>query len=167
MKKLVLYSFLFLIYIGFCSFGIHKFYVSIYQINFNQKNKMLEVTSRIFVDDLNTILFKKYNQKTHLGEVTETPEDLILMKKYILDNLSIKINGQKKTFNFLSKEMETNVLIVYFNIKDISNIKTFEIKNTCLLDLNSDQQNIIQTTFYGKKETLLLTPSTIKGFMKP
>jgi D-hexose-6-phosphate mutarotase len=115
---------------------------------------------------LNTVLLKKYDQKTHLGETAETPEDLVLMKKYISENLSIKINGQKKTINFFSKEMETNVLVCYYNIKDISSIKTFEIQNTCLLDLNADQQNIIQTTFYGKKETLLLTPSTIKGFLK-
>lgn len=167
MKKLVLYSFLFLIFIGFSSFVVHKFYVSIYQINYNQKNKRLEITSRIFVDDLNTVLFKKYNLKMHFGEATETPEDLILMKKYILENFWIKINGQKKTINFLSKEMETNVLIGYFSVKDISNIKTFEIQNTCLLDLNPDQQNIIQTTFYEKKETLLLTSSSIKGFLKP
>jgi hypothetical protein len=166
MKKIAIFTFSFLVIIGFCSFEIHKFYVSIYQINFNQKNKRLEITSRIFVDDLNTILLKKYDQKTHLGETAETPEDLILMKKYILDNLSVKINGQKKTINFLIKEMETNVLVCYYNIKDISSIKTFEIQNTCLLDLNADQQNIIQTTFYGKKETLLLTPSTIKGFLK-
>jgi hypothetical protein len=167
MKKSILYFFLFLTCIVFCSFEIHKFYVSIYQIKFNQKNKRLEITSRIFVDDLNTILFKKYNQKTHLGEATETPEDLVLMKKYLSENLLLKINGQKKTINFLSKEMETNVLICYYNVKDISVIKTFEIQNKCLSDLNPDQQNIIQTTFYGKKETLLLTPSTIKGVLKP
>jgi hypothetical protein len=166
MKKIAIFTFSFLVIIGFCSFEIHKFYVSIYQINFNQKSKRLEITSRIFVDDLNTVLLKKYDQKTHLGETAETPEDLVLMKKYISENLSIKINGQKKTINFFSKEMETNVLVCYYNIKDISSIKTFEIQNTCLLDLNADQQNIIQTTFYGKKETLLLTPSTIKGFLK-
>lgn len=167
MKKSIVYCFLFLTCIGFCSFEIHKFYVSIYQINFNQKSKRLEITSRIFVDDLNAVLSKKYNQKTHFGETAETPEDLVLMKKYLTDNLLVKINGQKKTINFLSKEMETNVLICYYNVKDISSIKTFEIQNTCLLDLNPDQQNIIQTTFYEKKETLLLTPSTIKGVLKP
>ncbi len=167
MKKSILCFFLFLICVGFCSFEIHKFFVSIYQINFNQKSKRLEITSRIFVDDLNTVLFKKYNQKTHLGETAETPEDLVLMKKYISENLSIKINGQKKSIKFLTNEIETNVLISYYNVKDISSIKTFEIQNTCLLDLNADQQNIIQTTFYKKKETLLLTTSTIKGVLKP
>ncbi len=167
MKKSIFYFILCFACIGFCSFGFHKFYVSIYQINYNQKNKRIEITSRIFVDDLNTVLFKKYNQKTHLGEVLESQEDLELMKKYLLDNISIKINGQKKALNFLSKEMENNVLIGYYNIKNISSIKTFEIQNTSLLELNPDQQNIIQTTFYKKKETLLLTPSTTVGVLKP
>jgi hypothetical protein len=48
-------------------------------------------------------------------------------------------------------------LICYFKIDNINKIKTFEIKNTALLDLSTDQQNIIQSFIYGKKESQLLT----------
>ena len=41
-------------------------------------------------------------------------------------------------------------------------IKTLEIKNTSLFDLNSEQQNIIQTSIYGKKQSLLLTANNQK-----
>ena len=86
MKKSILYTLLFLTIMCLSSFGVHKFYVSIYQVNFNQKKQMLEITSRIFMDDLNDILKSKYNQKTHIGETSETPDDIVLMKKYILGN---------------------------------------------------------------------------------
>ena len=52
------------------------------------------------------------------------------------------------------------------NIKEISKIKTLEVKNTALLELNSEQQNIIQSTIYGEKQSLLLTESTISGRLK-
>ncbi|WP_395048180.1 DUF6702 family protein [Flavobacterium sp.] len=146
---------------------MHKFYVSIYQINYVPEKKMLQITSRIFMDDLNDILKSKYNQKTNIGEPNETPEDIVLMKKYIGGNFSIKINGQQKSINYLSKELEGNVVICYYNVKEISKIKTLEIQNTTLFDLNSDQQNIIQTTIYGKKHSLLLTPDNVKGLLKP
>ncbi|MFM9988315.1 DUF6702 family protein [Flavobacterium sp.] len=166
MKKSIIYIFLFLSIICLSSFGMHKFYVSIYQLNYVPEKKMLQITSRIFIDDLNDILKIKYKQKTNIGETNETTEDVVLMKKYILDNFSIKINGQQKSINYLSKELEGNVLICYYNIKEISKVKTLEVQNTALFDLNSDQQNIIQSTIYGNKQSLLLTPNNVKGLLK-
>lgn len=165
MKKSVFISFAILLFVCLSAFSAHKFYVSIYQINYAQEKKMVQITSRIFVDDLNTVLKEKYKKKTFLGEPNESPEDVALMKKYLLENLSIKINGKPKSINYLSKEMEGNVLICYYNIKDISKIKSFEIQNTVLLELSNDQQNIIQTNFYNKKQSLLLTPDNVKGLL--
>lgn len=166
MKKTILYTLLGLLFLTLTAFSVHKFYVSIYQINYAPEKKMLQVTSRIFVDDLNDVLHKNYNKKTHLGEENESLEDVNLMKKYISEHFFIKINGQQKPINYLSKELEGNVIICYYNIKDISKIKTIEIQNTVLLDLNSDQQNIIQTTIFGKKQSLLLTDGNTKGMLK-
>ena len=166
MKKIFLYTLIGLTFLLGTSFGIHKFYASIYQINYVPEKKMLQITSRIFVDDLNAVLYKKYNKKTFLGEPNESPDDIILMKKYISDNLFIKVNGQQKPLNYLSNELEGNVFICYYNIKEISKIKTLEVKNSALLELNSEQQNIMQSTIYGEKQSLLLTEGTISGMLK-
>ena len=165
MKKSIILVLIFS-FVGFSSFDFHKFYVSIYQINYNQKDKRLEITSRIFIDDLNEVLNKKYKKKTLFTDKNIRIEDLDLMKKYISENFMIKINGVSKTINYLSNETEPNVLICYFNIKDIPKIKSLEIKNTALFDLNSDQQNIIQTKIYNKKQSLLLTIDNQKSMLK-
>ena len=166
MKKSILFPLLFLAIISLSSFGLHKFYMSIYQINFAPEKKMLQITARIFTDDLNAALSKNFNQTTHLGEKNESENDLILMKKYLSEHFTIKVNGQPKTLVFLSKEMDVNVVVCYFRIIAIPKIKTLEIRNTALLDLNSDQQNIIQTTIYSKKESLLLTNDNFAGTIK-
>jgi hypothetical protein len=115
---------------------------------------------------MNTVLNKKYNQKTHIGETNETAEDLVLMKKYLSEKILIKVNNQSKSILFLSKELEDNTLICYFKIENIKNIKTLEIDNSALFELSSDQQNIIQTTIYGDKESQLLTNDNHKMVMK-
>jgi hypothetical protein len=166
MKKQFFYTFIAITLLTLSSFGIHKFYVSIYQINYSTEKKMLQITSRLFVDDVNAVLFKKYGKKTFLGEKNESQEDVNLMKKYILDNFSLKVNRQLKPINFLSKELEGNVIICYYNIKDIPKIKTLEVKNSALIELNSEQQNIIQSTIYGEKQSLLLTEGTLSGMLK-
>ena len=44
---------------------MHKFYVSVTQIDYVAKKNRVEITSRIFIDDLNKVLEKKYNKKIH------------------------------------------------------------------------------------------------------
>ncbi len=164
MKKLP-HLFIAFIFIVFSSFIVHKFYVSIYQINYVEKSKMLQITARIFADDLNTVLQKKYNVKTKIGETTETEADVLLLKKYLVENFLIKINNKVQTINFKSKEMESNVVICYFTVVSFPKIKAIEIQNTALFDLNFEQQNIIQLTILGKKKSLLLTNENVKGLL--
>lgn len=166
MNKIKLYTLLVVTCLVFSSFGFHKFYVSIYQINYAPEKKMLQITSRLFVDDVNAVLLKKYGKRTNLGEKNETQEDVNLMIKYILDNFSLKVNDQLKPVNFLSKEMEGNVIICYYNVKDIPKISSLEVRNSALIELNSEQQNIIQSTIYGEKQSLLLTSETLSGILK-
>lgn len=166
MKKSILLPFFFLVVFSLSSFGIHKFYMSIYQINYVSEKKMLQITSRIFVDDLNAALSSQFKKKTHVCEENETPEDLVLMQRYLSEHFTIKVNGEQKNLIFLSKELDATVVVCYFRIQEVNKIKTLEIKNTALLDLNSDQQNIIQTTIYGKKESLLLTNDNFTATIK-
>ncbi|GAA4765294.1 MULTISPECIES: DUF6702 family protein [Flavobacterium] len=166
MKKVFRFSFLIVLLVALMSVTVHKFYVSIYQVNYAQEKKMLQITSRIFVDDLNSILKDKYNKKTLLGETNESADDVILMKKYLTENFILKVNGQVKPVHFLSKEMEGNVLICYYNIKDVSKIKTLEIQNTVLLDFTDEQQNIVHTSIYDKKQSFLFTSGNVKGMLK-
>lgn len=149
-----------------CSFAVHKFYMGIYQIEYVSEKKMLQITTRIFVDDLNKALEKKYNKKTLLGSDNESPETIELLKKYLSDNFSIQINGQLKPMTFLSAEMDADVLVCYLRIKDISKIKSLEIRNSVLTECFLDQQNIVHFTAFNDKKSFLFTASSIKQVLK-
>ena len=153
-------------FLVFSSFGLHKFYTAIYQIEFVPKKKMIQLTSRIFIDDFNEVLEKKYHKKVYLGNEKETVEDENLMKKYLSEKIIFKVNGTIKPTSYLSKEVEDNVLICYFRITDISKITKLEIENSALMELNSDQQNIIQANISGEKQSLLFTAENFNGLLK-
>lgn len=148
------------------SFSFHKFYIAIYQIEYAQEKKMIQITSRIFIDDMNEVLEKTYHKKTHIGEKNQSEEDVVLMNRYLLDKFSIKVNGQSKSFQYVSSEVDNNIIIGYYKITNISKIKTLEVKNTVLMDLFPEQQNIVQSKIYGEKESLLLTIDNVKGMLK-
>jgi hypothetical protein len=128
---------------------------------------MIQITSRIFIDDLNNGLEKKYHKKTFVGTEKETQADLDLLKKYLAENFSIKINGQPKSITFLSKEVESgDVLVCYSRIKDIDKFKTIEIFNSVLADWNAEQQNITHVSAFGVKKSVLFTESSRKEVLK-
>ena len=162
-----LFRILFLsLFISLTSFAIHKFYVSIYQVNFNQEKKQIEITARIFYDDLNLALAKKFNTKTNIGLPNETKSDIDFFQTYIKSHFFVKVNGKPKEILFLSKETEANIVVCYFKIPNISKIKTIEIESNALFEIDAEQQNIIQFKAYGKKQNLLLTQNNVKGLLK-
>ncbi|WP_428224327.1 DUF6702 family protein [Flavobacterium sp.] len=163
MKKALLYIILVL---TMASFALHKFYVSIYQINYAEDKKMLQITSRIFVDDINKVLSDKYKTKVNFGEPAESVQDLELLKKYAAERFLFKVNGKIKPIRLATKEIEGNVLVCYYSIKDISKIKQLEIENSMLLELNDEQQNIMHTQVKGIKKSFLFSGTNFKAMLK-
>jgi hypothetical protein len=146
-----------ILFTGLCSFSYHKFYVSIYQVDFVPEKKRVEITARIFIDDLNLALEQEFKTKINLGEISETSQDVLFLEKYLTKHLRISIDGKEKSVLFLSKEIENNVVIVYLKISDVKKINAIKIHNNALLELYEDQQNIIQTNFLKKKKNYIFT----------
>ncbi|RED22026.1 hypothetical protein BD847_3523 [Flavobacterium cutihirudinis] len=167
MKNRLIYPFLGVLFLLLSAFTFHKFYVGVFQVNYAAEKKMIQITSRIFIDDLNSGLEKKFHKKTFVGTDKETPEDVELLKKYLAENFAIKVNGQSKTITFLSKEVESNdVLVCYSRIKDVEKFKTLEILNSILTDWNSEQQNITHISAFNTKKSVLFTESSRKELLK-
>jgi len=166
MKKIVCMAFLGLLFCSVSAFAVHKFYMAIFQVNYTPEKKMLQITSRIFVDDLNLALEKKYGKKVYLGSEKESADDQGVLKKYFSENLQIKVNGQSKPVVFLSKELDGDVLICYCRVTDIAKLHSAEITNTLLTHWNSEQQNILHFTAFGEKKTVLFTSSNKTEVLK-
>jgi hypothetical protein len=144
-------------FVGLSSFNVHKFYVSIYQVDFVPEKKRVELTARIFLDDLHVALEQEFKTKIHLGEKGETAQDVAFLQKYMAKHLKVAIDGKEKKILFLSKEMENNVLIIYLKIPDVKKMSSMKIYNNALLELYADQQNIMQTNFYSIKKNYIFT----------
>lgn len=163
MKKIRIF-FLLMLFATLSSMALHKFYVSVNQVEFVPKKKALEITSRIFIDDIDLALEKKYGKKLYLGTSKESSESLDFLKKYFKEKFSIKVNGQQKEIILLGKEVEDNVLICYFAVKEIEKVTSLEIKDTVLMEIY-DQQHIFHTTILGDKKSLLLTTGNTLGLL--
>lgn len=141
------------------SFGIHKYYVSVTQIDLVSQKKRIEISSRIFIDDLEKALHKKYNKKPNLTAANELPEAENMIKSYYNEKIKIVINKKPQKMEYLAKEVEGDVLIIYSKIAISKKINTFEIYNSLLTETFEEQQNIVHTNINSNKKSFLMTNS--------
>ncbi len=139
------------------SFVLHKFYVSVTQIDYVPNKKRIEITSRIFIDDLEKALTKKYQKKPNITSSNELPEAEEWIKTYIKEKIKVSINKKPQVIEYLAKEVEGDVLIIYTKIAISKKINTFEIYNSLLTETFQDQQNIVHTNINSNKKSFLLT----------
>ena len=139
------------------SFVLHKFYVSVTQIDYVPNKKRIEITSRIFIDDLEKALTKKHQRKPNITSSNELPEAEEWIKTYVKEKIKISINKKPQVIEYLAKEVEGDVLIIYTKIAISKKINTFEIYNSLLTETFQDQQNIVHTNINSNKKSFLLT----------
>ena len=156
MNKIKL-SLLVLLFSFLSAFTLHKFYVGVFQIDYFKEKKAVQITARLFIDDLEKALYKKHNKHIYITTKDEIAEANTLIANYLSEKLKIKINNKSQSLQFLTKEQEENIVICYLKIPFKDNIKDLEITNTVLSDIFKEQQNLVHLNLNSNKKTLLFT----------
>lgn len=145
----------------------HKYYVSVTQITYAEKDDALQITSRVFIDDMENLLKERYNVTGNLSTSEEYKLVDEYIEKYVREKFTIEINGKIKPFDFLGKKYDSDVLIFYIEVPKVnfSLIKSIQVENKVLTDLYDDQQNIVHLKIKEIKESFILTKSDAKGML--
>ncbi len=149
-----------------CSFNtLHKYYVSITQIEFVKEQQSVQIISRIFIDDFESVLRKRYDKNITLDRGDDETQIDDYIKKYLLTKIEISINNQEVIPNFIGKKYDDGIMHCYLEIENIKSISTFQIKNKVLFDMFEDQKNVIRTNINNKNKTVVLTAQNDKGLL--
>ncbi|PKG50400.1 DUF6702 family protein [Olleya sp. 1-3] len=145
--------------------GIHKYYVSITQIEYVKEKQSVQIISRIFVDDIEKLIRKRYDEKVTLNDGQDEVIIDSYIKKYLLEKMFIKINGTPAMLKFIGKEYDDDIMRCYLEIENVASIKSIEIQNKVLFDIFEDQKNIVRNNINGKNKTFVLIPHKDKGLL--
>ncbi|WP_067149610.1 DUF6702 family protein [Pseudotamlana agarivorans] len=158
---------LILLIIPFLAFtAVHKYYVSVTQIEYVEDKQAVQIISRIFIDDIERLLRERYDESITLAGKNEPEEVDTYIARYLSDKMKIKINGQPTTLKFLGKVYDADVMKCYLEIENIKTVKTFEISNKVLFDIFEDQQNVIKTKINSKQKSFILFPQKDEYLLK-
>jgi hypothetical protein len=150
-------SFLLVFFVGFQLLGAHPFYVSICEMDYKSETKTLEISLRIFTDDLEQTIKDWSNKKPYLGETNEIASADSLIKTYIFQILSIDVNEKEAKFEFLGKDVEQELIWIYLEAKNILDFNKITISNRLLFQSYPNQTNLIHVNHRQKTKSLLLT----------
>ncbi|WP_298512458.1 DUF6702 family protein [uncultured Kordia sp.] len=144
---------------------VHKFYVSVTNIEHSTTDKALQITTRIFIDDFQRVLKERYDLKEELA--SEKDEQLVdgMMQKYLSKKLKIWVNGELKTFKFLGKKYEEDVTVCYLEIEGVEQVSSLEIENALLYEIEEQQQNLVHVKINNTRKSLLLVKENDKGLL--
>ncbi len=134
----------------------HKFYVSVTEIEHNEKNSSLQVISRVFTDDLEKVLKERFDPDLRLGKKVETPGVEAYLKKYLEQRFTVEVDGKPLEITFLGKEYENDMTLFYIEIPEVKGFSSIKVKNTMLLDMFEEQKNLIHVQYKGKTKSLIL-----------
>lgn len=153
-KKYLIISFLLPL---FAFTTMHKYYISVTQVNYIQEKQSLQIISRIFIDDFENVLRERYDENLTLAEKDELQTIDLYIERYLKGAITIKINNQKVEVSFIGKEYDGDIMRCYLEVEGVKSIESFEISNKTLFDLFEDQQNIIKTKINSKEKSVIQT----------
>lgn len=140
------------------SFSLHPIHVSICEIEYDQTNKAMEITLRIFLDDLEKELRLMKNQPEM--DITDLKADLdldVILKEYLSKHFQINVNEKIDDYNFLGHEIEGDAVFCYMEVSKVKKLKSVQVFNSALTDLYEDQTNLVHIEVNEKIKSLKLT----------
>src|SRR5258708_12023582 len=89
------------------------------EINNNVKDKILEISCKIFTNDLEVVLEKGAKTKVDLSNSKEKATTDKLIDEYIERHLRLKVDGKAAGLHFLGSEKEADGTWSYFPVNDV------------------------------------------------
>jgi len=145
--------------------GVHKFYVSVTDIEYNPETESLQLISRIFTDDMENLLKTRYSEEIYLTAKEEHPEVDSYIEKYLVGKLRVEVNGREYPLKYLGKKYDNDILKLFIEIEQVAVPQRVQVQNEILTDLFPDQKNVVHVKLNGETKSLLLSRGRESGLL--
>lgn len=135
--------------------AVHPFYISVCQVDHNPETGALELSFRVFMDDLELALETMGTDRLRLGTEREAEKADLYISRYLARHVEIAINGHRVSAAFLGKEVESDAIWCFMEVERVPVLETMTMTNTLLLETFEDQVNLVHVNANGQKKSLV------------
>ena len=144
---------------GISGGNIHPIYMSVTEIEHNAKEKTLEISCKIFTNDLETTLRQHYKGYVDLVNPKDKAAMNKLVNDYIQKHLSVQLEGKPVALQFLGYEQEEEGINSYYQVNNVAAVKKIDITDNILYDYKKEQISLLHVIVNGnRKTTRLINP---------
>ncbi len=147
------------------AFTMHKYYLSLCEIEYVEEQQSIQIVLGMFIDDLEYTLNKNHKTKLFAATPDEVSNIDQFYENYLNEHFNIIVNNSPKSYKYIGKEYDDDIVRFYLEITNIQQLSAIEITNTSLLKDFEDQQNIIKIKVKKYHKTFYLNRKNDKGLL--
>ena len=131
----------------------HKYYTSLAQVEYNAEAKSVEVTLRVFADDLELALTRRAGRKVSLDR-TKDVDGLALA--YLRDTFEIRNrDGEPKALKWVGMELRSDIAWLYVEAEMPEGLAGARLRDHVLFELFEKQVNTVSVRYPGVKADIV------------
>lgn len=121
---------------------LHPFFVSVIEINHNEKEATIEISVRTFTNDLEKMMGAEAKTTIDLSQANQKNKGDALIAAYLTKRLKLKANGAKLNLEYIGYEIQKESTWSYFEVKNVKQLNQLNINCEILFGVNDQQINI-------------------------
>jgi hypothetical protein len=134
----------------------HPFFVSVTEIEYLQKEKILGVSCKVFNDDLETALKNASGAPVDIFKGDKTKNNAYL-QQYFAKHFTVQTDGSPTALRVIGYEIDGEACFVYLEASLAKRPKQVKVTTDLMYDLNKSQINMIHCLDQGNRQSQKLT----------
>ena len=136
-------SFLTVFTLCLTAFSFHPYYMSVTEFTYNAAEKEVQVSCKIFTDDLEGALKQSLKRKIDILNVSAKKENEQFLNNYLQEHLKLQLDGKAVPMQMIGFEQEGEAVWIYLVTKNTASFKTATVFNDILYSYKEEQINIV------------------------
>lgn len=135
----------------------HPYYVTVTEIEYNRSVKALEISIRLFTNDIETVLKKKHAKK-RIDLLTKGDKEPMeqLLNAYVNEHVKLQAETSLVGLSFVGYESKDDCIYVYYEAALEHEPAALTVTNNLLFEYKKEQISIIHYTFGKKRQSVRL-----------
>ena len=137
----------------------HDYYVSSTEVVYVEDKQQLQVTTRIFIDDIEAYFNAQTEDKIQLQPDIEAATIDSLVQLFFENNFNLFFDKKKVALNYIGRQYKDDQILIFAEATVLHPPSSFEIRNTILIPFRTGQQNIVHLKTTNTKKSFLMDAS--------
>ncbi|MBV7440561.1 hypothetical protein KRX57_03945 [Weeksellaceae bacterium TAE3-ERU29] len=138
----------------FAFITFNTFHTSTTKVELNTGSSSMTFNSKFVTEDLVKAVGVGIENEAQFNAAVE---------RYLKNNFIVKINENRVNYDYAQAQTSPKATRLYFEVSNVSNVSSIEIRNSMLVNEFSDQQNFINFNINNKRDSFVTKKGSETG----